>query len=179
MKRALFFFLTSLAMAAPVAPAASLTLTQTIPLPGVQGRFDHFAIDVKGRRLLVAALGNNTLEVVDLAAGKRIQSVPGMSKPTGVLYLPEPNRVLVGNGDDGTLKVLDGVTFKVLENLTGLDDADNLRFDPGSKMAYLGYGDGVLGIVDSVAAKVTASVKLPKHPESFQLESGGPRIFVN
>src|SRR5512137_584127 len=111
MKRALFFFLTSLAMAAPVAPAASLTLTQTIPLPGVQGRFDHFAIDANGRRLFVAALGNNTLEVIDLVAGRRIQSVAGMSKPTGVLYVPESNRVLVANGDDGTLKILDGTTF--------------------------------------------------------------------
>src|SRR5512136_384295 len=119
MKRAHLFLLISLGLAVPLAQAASLTLTQTIPLPGVQGRFDHFAIDVKGRRLFVAALGNNTLEVVDLAAGKRIQSVGGMSKPTGVLYLPEPNRILVGNGDDGTLKILDGATFKVVESLTG------------------------------------------------------------
>src|SRR5438034_3610516 len=71
----------------------TMKLTKTIPLPGVKGRFDHFAVDAKGRRLFVAALGNNTLEVVDLAAGKRIQSVRGMSKPTGVLYLcPTQNR---------------------------------------------------------------------------------------
>ena len=55
-------------------------------------------MDVRGRRLFIAALGNNTLEVIDLAAGKRIQSVAGMSKPTGVLYLPESNRLFVANG---------------------------------------------------------------------------------
>src|SRR5512140_1881128 len=76
---------------------AALNLTRTIPLPGVSGRFDHFAIDVEGRRLFVAALGNNTLEVIDLAAGRRVQSIAGMSKPTGVLFLPQANQVLVAN----------------------------------------------------------------------------------
>src|SRR2546429_2630350 len=148
------------------AQEASLKLTHTIPLNGVHGRFDHFAIDAKGLRLFVAALGNNSLEVIDLAAGKRIQSVPGMSKPTGVLYLPEAKQVLVANGDDGTLKILDGADFKVLKTITGLDDADNLRFDSKSKFAWLGYSDGALGVVDTATGKHIASVKLAKHPES-------------
>jgi DNA-binding beta-propeller fold protein YncE len=173
------WFLTLLACAVQSAEPATLKLTQTIPLPGVKGRFDHFAIDVKGRRLFVAALGNNTLEVIDLAAGKRIQSVPGMSKPTGLLYLPVVNQVVVANGDDGTLKILDGAGFKVVKTLTALDDADNLRFDPKTKLAYLGYADGALGIIDTAAAKEIARVKLPKHPESFQLEQADNRIFVN
>src|SRR5438552_13508992 len=107
--------LIGLAMSALDASGAethALRLIQTIPLPGVKGRFDHFAIDAKGNRLFVAALGNNTLEVIDLAAGKRIHSVSEMSKPTGVLYLPEPNQVLVANGDDGTLKLVNGRTYK-------------------------------------------------------------------
>ena len=103
--------LLALWMCSGIAQEASLKLTHTIPLNGVQGRFDHFAIDAKGQRLFVAALGNNSLEVIDLAAGKRIQSVPGMSKPTGVLYLPDLNQILVANGDDGTLKILDGAEF--------------------------------------------------------------------
>src|SRR5512141_2051651 len=107
MKRAIVLLLGMLALTASAAEPATLKLTQTIPLPGVNGRFDHFAIDVKGRRLFVAALGNNTLEVIALAAGKRTRSVPGMSKPTGLLYFPEANQIFVANGDDGTLKILD------------------------------------------------------------------------
>lgn len=169
----------TLACLVQAAEPVALKLTQTIPLPGVKGRFDHFALDVQGRRLFVAALGNNTLEVVDLAAGKRIRSVPGMSKPTGILYVPESNQIFVANGDDGTLKVLDGAEFKVAKTLTGLDDADNLRFDPKTKRAYLGYAEGALGIMDTTAASEMAKVPLPQHPESFQLEQAGNRIFVN
>jgi hypothetical protein len=172
-------FLAVLGCAGCAAEPAALKLTQTIPLPGVKGRFDHFAIDAKGRRLFAAALGNDTLEVIDLVAGKRIQSVAGMSKPTGILYLPESNQIFVANGDDGTLKILDGATLKVTKNLTGFDDADNLRFDPKTRLAYLGYADGALGVIDTAAASEVAKVPLPKHPESFQLEQGGNRIFVN
>lgn|ERR1035437_682495 len=179
MKRAAWLLLGTLAFAVHVAEPATLNLTQTIPLPGVKGRFDHFAIDAKGQRLFVAALGNNTLEVVDLAAGKRIRSVSGMSKPTGILYLPDQNQVIVANGDDGTLKVLSGTDYKVLQNLTALADADNLRFDPQTRLAWLGYGEGALAIIDPAAAKLLGSVKLPAHSESFQLEKGDRRIFVN
>lgn len=179
MKFATVLLLGTLACAVHAAEPATLKLTQTILLPDVKGRFDHFAIDVKGRRLFVAALGNNTLEVIDLAAGKRIQSVAGMSKPTGVLYSPESNRIFVANGDDGTLKILDGAEFKVVKTLTALEDADNLRFDPKTKRAYLGYADGALGIIAASSGSEIAKVPLPKHPESFQLEQAGNRIFVN
>ena len=179
MRFAIVLLFGTLSWAVQAAESAALKLTQTIPMPGVKGRFDHFAIDVKGRRLFVAALGNNTLEVIDLAAGKRIQSVAGMSKPTGILYCPESNQILVANGDDGTLKILDGAEYKVVKTLAALDDADNLRFDPETKLAYLGYADGVLGIIDASSAGEVTKVPLSKHPESFQLEQGGNRVFVN
>src|SRR5436190_1386836 len=83
------------------APTA-LKLTRTIPLPGVKGRFDHFALDAKGHRLFVAALGNNTLEVADIAAGKHLKSITGLHKPTGVLYLVAENQIAVANGGDET-----------------------------------------------------------------------------
>ncbi len=67
----------------------------------------------------------------------------------------------------------------MLKNVTSLDDADNLRFDSKAKLAWLGYGDGALGVVDTATAKQIANVKLARHPESFQLEQNGSRIFVN
>ncbi len=162
-----------------VAQETSLKLIQTIPLNEVRGRFDHFAIDAEGRRIFVAALGNNTLEVADLSAGKRIQSIPDMSKPTGVLYLSGSNQIYVANSADGTLKVLNGTDFKVQKILNGLDDADNLRFDKKNNLVWLGYGDGSLGVFDPDTARQIAAVKLAGHPEAFQPEQNGSRVFVN
>ncbi len=68
-----------------------LALIYTIPLPGVKGRFDHFACDSKGHRLTLAALGNNTGEVFDLAEIKHLRTITGLRKPTGTLLLPDSN----------------------------------------------------------------------------------------
>lgn len=157
--------------------AEPLKLVQTIALADVKGRFDHFSVDAKGNRLFVAALGNNTVEVVDLAAGKRSHSITGMSKPQGVLFIAEHNTLAVANGDDGTLKILDASTFAVKQKLTDMPDADNVRLDPHTGETWVGYGDGALARVLSGMHKGT--VKLAGHPESFQLEKQGRRIFAN
>src|SRR6266576_805577 len=158
---------------------AKLEMEKSIPLPGVKGRFDHFAVDAKGGRLFVAALGNNTLEVLDVAAGKHLESITGLHKPTGVVFLSELNQIGVANGDDGTFKLFDGASYELANNLTGLDDADNVRRDAKTKLIYVGYDDGALAILDSAGRKNLGEIKLAAHPESFRLELDGPRIFVN
>ena len=95
-------FLTSMAVPDYTTRAATdvlrLRLVQTIPLPGVQGRIDHLAVDVAGQRLFVAALGNNTVEVIDLKRGERVQSLAGFKEPQGLAYLPDTKTVAVANG---------------------------------------------------------------------------------
>lgn len=179
MKTVALFLLCIGAWQSGAAEPAALRPIAMIPLPGVKGRFDHFAIDAKGRRLFVAALGNNTLEVVDLAANKHLKSITGLHKPTGVLYLVEQNQIAVANGDDGTFKLFDAASFKLMHSVGSLDDADNVRFDPKTKLIYVGHGDGALAVIDSTTMKQTGSIKLAAHPESFQLERQGSRIFVN
>jgi len=167
------------AMGVQAQEPTALKLTRTIPLFGVKGRFDHFAIDVKGRRLFVAALGNDTLEAVDVASGKRLHSITGLRKPQGVLYLPESNQLVIASGGDGTVKFFDGASYALLKSLGSLDDADNLRFDAKAKLIYAGYGDGALAAIDAQKFEVVGTIKLEAHPESFQLEQNGNRIFVN
>src|SRR3954454_8743797 len=93
-----------------------LRLEKTIPLPNVQGRIDHMSIDVKNERLFVAALGNNTVEVIDIEHGKRIHSISGLREPQGVLYLTDLNRLYVANGDDGRLRIFDGSSYEPIKS---------------------------------------------------------------
>jgi len=44
---------------------------------------------------------------------------------------------------------------------------------------YVGYGDGALAAFEPRTMRKTGEIKLPAHPESFRLESGGPLVFVN
>jgi YVTN family beta-propeller protein len=155
-----------------------LRLEKTIPLPNVQGRIDHMSIDVKNQRLFVAALGNNTVEVIDIEHGKRIHTISGLREPQGVLYLSDVDRLYVANGDDGTLRIFDGTSYEPVKSIKLGDDADNIRFDAERKHVYVGYGSGALAVMNEDGTKV-AEIKLDAHPESFQLEKNGPRLFVN
>src|SRR4051812_3539924 len=73
----------------------------TIRLEGVEGRIDHMAIDADSGRLFVAALGNNTVEVIDTKAGKVIGQITGLRKPQGAAFVPDSKRLVVASGDDG------------------------------------------------------------------------------
>jgi DNA-binding beta-propeller fold protein YncE len=160
-------------------PATALRLVQTIPLPGVEGRIDHMAADVRGQRLFVAALGNNTVEVVDLRAGARTHTIRGMREPQGVAFAATLNRLFVANGQGEGCDVFDGTTFAKLKTIELGDDSDNVRFDPASHQVVIGYGSGALAFVNGTTYQEPFFVGLQGHPESFQLESGGPRIFIN
>jgi DNA-binding beta-propeller fold protein YncE len=159
--------------------AQPLRLEKTIPLPNVNGRIDHFAADVAGQRLFVAALGNNTVEVVDLAAGKVVHSIRGLKEPQGLLYWPETNRLYVANAVDGHVRVYDGRTFEQTQEYDLSGDADNIRFDAPAKEIFVGYGNGALGVINGELKSRVGETMLDAHPESFQLEKQGPRIFVN
>src|SRR6266550_7060320 len=79
-------------------------LKQTIPLPGVEGRIDHLALDAASDRLFVCALGNNTVEVLDLRKGERIHSITGLGAPQGIAYVPEFDRLFIANDKGGISK---------------------------------------------------------------------------
>ena len=159
--------------------ATGLRLVKTIPLPGVNGRIDHFCIDLAGERLFVCALENNTVEVIDLRAGIRLKSITGLGAPQGVAYSPEGGRLFVANDRGGLCNIYNGRTLAQTGTVDYKDDADNVRHDAAAKRIYVGYGNGALGIIDATDGKRLGDIKLPGHPEAFQLEKNGARIFVN
>jgi DNA-binding beta-propeller fold protein YncE len=169
--------------------SSSFSLAQTIAIPYVNGRIDHMAIDVRGQRLFVAELGNNSLDVINLKAAKRIQSISNnglLNEPQSVLFIPELNRIFVSNGQDGTVDVFDAKSFRLIKKIRlPSNDADNMRYDPNSKLVYVGYGEGSLRIINATNYNIVGTISLNGHPESFQIEaekqaSGQKqRIFVN
>jgi DNA-binding beta-propeller fold protein YncE len=156
-----------------------LQLQQTIPLPGVEGRIDHFAFDAGGDRLFVCALGNNTAEVLDLRKGERVHAIGGLGAPQGLDYFPELNRLFVTNDKGGVCNIYDAKSFKLIGKVDFQDDADNVRYDNTTRRVYVGFGSGGIGIINAADAKQVGFIKLSAHPEAFELEKQGKRIFVN
>jgi DNA-binding beta-propeller fold protein YncE len=156
-----------------------LTLDKSILLPGVAGRIDHMAVDIAGQRLFVAALENDSVEVLDLKTGQLIQSITNFAEPQGIVYVPEFDKLFVANGFDGTCEMLDGHSFKVLSSLDLGDNADNVRYDKAAKKVYVGYGTGGLAALDAKTGAKISDIRLAAHPESFRMDTNGSNLYVN
>jgi DNA-binding beta-propeller fold protein YncE len=172
------------ALAATVAPqpvkAADmppLVLESTIPLDHVSGRIDHMAVDLGRRRLIVAELGNGSVDVIDLTGSKPLRRIGGLMSPQGVAAVAD--RIIVASADDGTVRLFDAVNFAQV-GVIGLDgDADNVRVVPGSGRVVVGYGKGGLAVIEPATGAKISEFRLAGHPEGFQLHPTDGRIFAN
>jgi hypothetical protein len=158
--------------------AGPLRLVATIPMPNVAGRIDHLAFDSARQRLFVAALGNDSVEVIDTSKNAHLKSLPGFHEPQGVAVLPDLNAVAVANGDSGTLQLLDAATLQTRWTIPIGGDADNVRYDGAAKRIFVAYQGGIAA-VDPAGARVVQRIQISGHPESFQLEAQGSRLFAN
>lgn len=161
---------------------APLQLEEQIPVPNVAGRLDHFTADAKRKRLFVSALGNNTVEVIDVFAGRVIHSIKGLAQPQGPLHVPAADKLYVANAEDGKVRVYDGASYLLRKTIDFGKDPDNLRYDEALKRVFVGFGedDGGIAMIDPKTDERVGDVyKTEGHPESFQVEASGGHIFVN
>jgi DNA-binding beta-propeller fold protein YncE len=183
--RGSFAFRTGLALLAAavvtVAPsqAQSLELVQTIELKGKPGKLDHLIVDSKSQRLFLANKVNNTVEVVDLKAGKPLRQLRGQAGAQGLAYASDLDRLFIALGTGGYCNIFDGKDYKLLKTIKYADDADNVRYSPRTHLVYVAHAEKALGVIDGEALEQKADVNLPGSAESFQIESERPRLYLN
>jgi YVTN family beta-propeller protein len=158
---------------------APLTIEAKIPLGDVKGRIDHLAVDHARQRLFVAELGNNSLSIVDLKGQKVLHRITGLNEPQGVAYVSGVDLIFVSNGGDGSVRIFSGDDFSPRSRIDLGDDADNLRVDQINNLVIAGFGSGGLAIISARSREKLVEIGLKGHPESFQLEPAGKRVFVN
>jgi DNA-binding beta-propeller fold protein YncE len=158
--------------------SSALRQVAAIQLPGVKGRIDHLAFDPPRQRLFVAALGNNTVEVLDTAKNVHLKSLTGFHEPQGMAFVADLGAIAVANGDTGTLQLVDAQSFATKWTIEIGGDADNVRYDTGAKRLYVAAVGGLYA-VDPASGKKAGRVSIAGHPESFQLEAAGTRVFAN
>jgi len=158
---------------------STMELKQTIELKGKAGTMDHLALDAKRDRLFVANKVNNTLDIVDLKAGKLLTQIRNQGGIQGIAYAADLDRVIVGLGTGGFCNFFDGEKYKQLETLKFTDDSDNVRYDPRTQLVYVAHAEKSLGVVDAKNFQIKKDIKLPGAAEGFQIEKKRPRLYVN
>ena len=166
-------------------------LTRTFPLPGatntrtnigVPGRIDHLAYDPVTDRLFVAALENSSMEVIDLATGKRVKSIPGMLHAQGAACVTNEGVVAMTSGGDGRLHVFDTRTLEEKRTIEIGEDADNVRYDARNNTVLVTYGRtnaGAIAVLDARTWERVRDIGFSSRPESFQLDPARKWLFAN
>jgi DNA-binding beta-propeller fold protein YncE len=156
-----------------------LVLEKVIPLENVSGRIDHMAVDLERRRLAVAELGNDAVDLVDLSAGRVVHRIGGLREPQGVAYVPSADLFAVASAGDGSVQFFRARDLAQTGRVDLGSDADNIRVDARTGDVVVGYGEGGLAVVDPATPAKIADIALQAHPEGFQLTLDGRRAFVN
>jgi DNA-binding beta-propeller fold protein YncE len=160
-----------------------LLLEKSIPLPGVTGKFDHFAVDTSAHRLFMAATGNHSVEVVDLKSGKIEQSITGLGKPHGLAWVN--GRLYIADGSLAELRVYEGLPLKLTGTIKLSDDADDMVYNSARQALYVGHGGSNaenpahVAVVDTKRFALTTNVSVATHPEALDLDEDGQRVFAN
>jgi DNA-binding beta-propeller fold protein YncE len=156
----------------------TMELVQTIPLKGKAGKLDHLIVDSRSDRLFLANKVNNTIDVVDLKAGKLINQIKGQSGVQGLAYAADLDRLFAGLGTGGYCNVFDGKDYKLLKTFKYADDADNVKYDPRTHMVYVAHAEKGLGVIDGQTLEQKADIELPGAAEGFEAESTRPRLYL-
>lgn len=177
----------ALALAAVAEEKSPLKLVATTPLPGFSGDFDHFALDLKGKRLFLTAEDHKTVDVFDLD-GKHIRSITGFGQPHAALFLPESNNLIVTDGDDdfGRVELVSGENYKILNTIRLPNGVDSAVFDPTTQYYYVASGGEesakthLLTIIDTKTFTQVGEITLPgNESESMAVDKAGKKMYVS
>lgn len=162
-----------------------LNLDRTIPLPGVSGKFDHFAVDLAGHRLFAAATGNHSVEVIDLETDKVAQSITGLGKPHGLAWVALTGSLYVADGTLEELRVYKGTPLALAGKIKLSDDTDDMVYDAATRLLYVGHGGSDaenparIAVVETTSFSLKADIPVATHPEALDMDPGSGRIFAN
>jgi DNA-binding beta-propeller fold protein YncE len=164
-----------------------LRLVQSVSVPGVVRKWDHFGVDIKGNRLFVTSEEEPAVEVFDLKTFKHIRALTEFKEPHNVLPVPELGKIFVVDGEASEIKVLDYRSYELVGHIALTIDADPIAYDSSTKLLYVVNGGReahtpycLVSVVDLASGKKIADMKLDTNRlESMSIEKSSQRLFVN
>ena len=174
-----------LSLTAQAQQSAPLTLSRSISLIGVQGKFDHLAIDITGNRLFIAATGNHSVEAIDLKTDKVEQSIAGLGKPHGLAWVEATGSLYVADGTLGELRVYKGTPLALAGKIKLSDDADDMVYDDANHLLFVGHGGSDaanparIAVVDTERFSLNENFSVATHPEALDIDPQSRPVFAN
>lgn len=156
-----------------------LVLLQTIPVPGIQGGFNHMAVDAARQKLFAAAPTDKTLEIIDLKEAKPLRSLAG-ERPAAARYAPEFDQLYVTRGQ--SVAIYDGATYDLITSIDLGSGLDELQYDARARRLYVGCmspGKTGIAVISIPDGKLLGMIALPDKPQGIAVDHTAARVFAN
>ena len=163
-------------------PVSPLPLRQVaeVPLGGAENRFDYQSIDPLRRRLFVAHLAQEEIDVVDLNGPRQIGTIPDVPEVTGVLAVPALGRLFASAVETNDVRVYDEDSLALLGRTATGEFPDGMSYDPDSGRVYVSDEHGRdLTVLDARTAAIVVRIPLGGDVGNNAYDPVGHQILVD
>lgn len=142
-------------------PALPLRAVRDVSLPGGTTRFDYQSIDVGGRRLYLAHLGDDTVDVVDLEDPEHIETITGIARVHGVATAPDLGLAYATATGTNELVIIDTAANRIVERVPVGEFPDGIAYDPDHGLVLVSNkDDGTVTVADARSGTERATIDL-------------------
>jgi DNA-binding beta-propeller fold protein YncE len=162
-------------------PSARLPLRHTadVRLPGSPSRFDYQAVDPTRRRIYVAHLGANQLDVVDLDHLTAVGAVDHVANVHGVQAAPDLDLVYASATGADEVIAIDTTTLEVRFRVPSGDFPDGLAYDPTDSRVFVSNkNNGTITALDAQTGQLTQIIKLSRETGNVVYDAVDPAAFA-
>ena len=118
-------------------------------------------------RVYVTNSAGNTIDVVDSATNKVVQTIKGIEVPHGVNFSPDGKRVYISNESEGILDVVDRESGEIIKTIPLSGRPNNIAVTKDGRQIYICIASkpGALDVIDTVSLQKAKSIpmKAPMH----------------
>jgi DNA-binding beta-propeller fold protein YncE len=150
-----------------------------IPLPGRPVRFDYQSQDPQSGRLYISHMNDGHVEVFDTRSRKVVGRVAGTPTVTGVLVVPELNKLYASVAGRRHVAVIDMDSLTIRATPGPIRFPDGLAYAPEAKWVFVSdeSGGGEL-VIDGLTDKVVGRIPLGGEAGNTKYDAGAGCLLV-
>ena len=135
-------------------------------------------VDAAGPKAYVGNFSDNTVSVVDLAAGAVVATIPVSAGPHGMSVAPDGKTVYIAGDGSSNLDVIDTATDRVRRTIEIGKSPHGLAMTPDGKTLLAAiYGEDKIAFIDIATLALVGSVSVPK-PHTIAVRPDGAVAYV-
>ena len=139
----------------------------SIPLSLLLALLFALPLSASTARVYVTNSAGNTIDVVDSATNKVVQTIKGIEVPHGVNFSPDGKRVYISNESEGVLDVVDRESGAIIKTIPLSGHPNNIAITKDGRRIFICIAEkpGALDIVDAATLQKAKSIpmKAPLH----------------